>query len=87
MQGGLIHGFLTEEELHELTPAEMLPHQTPIPTQIIWSDEYYPSPQNERQKEVEARLLAMSDELGGKHGMSRREFFQTASGMAAASWR
>ena len=77
-------GFLTEDELQELTPAEMLPHQTPIPTQVVGSDEYYPSPQSERQKQVEARLLAMSDELGGQQGLSRRQFFQSASGMAAA---
>jgi uncharacterized protein len=77
-------GFLTEQELSELTPAEMLPHQTPIPTQVVGSDEYYPSPQSERQKQVEARLLAMSDELGGKQGLSRRQFFQSAAGMAAA---
>src|SRR4029453_17600224 len=41
-------------------------------------------PQNERQREVEARLLAMADELGGKQGLDRRKFFQTAAGMAAS---
>ena len=77
-------GFLTDDELNELIPAEMLPHTTPIPTQIISSDEYYPAPQSEQQAQVEARLLDMSDELGKKQGLSRREFFQTAAGMAAA---
>ena len=48
------------------------------------SDEFYPDPQNERQREVEARLLAMADDLGGKQGLSRRRFFQTAAGMAAS---
>jgi hypothetical protein len=33
---------------------------------------------------VEARLLAMADQLGGKQGLDRRRFFQTAAGMAAA---
>ena len=65
-------------------PAEMLPHTTPIPTQIISSDEYMPAPQSDKQKEVEARLLDMGDELGKKQGLSRREFFQSAAGMAAA---
>jgi hypothetical protein len=65
-------GFLTEDELNQLIPAEMLPHTTPIPTQIISSDEYMPPPQSEKQKEVEARLLDMSDDLGKKQGLSAR---------------
>jgi hypothetical protein len=51
---------LTEEEVTSLMPSELVPHQTPIPTQIVSSDEFYPDPQNERQREVEARLLAMA---------------------------
>ena len=77
-------GFLSEKEIAELTPSEFCPYQTPIPTQIVSSDEYYPDPQNEKQREVEARLLAMADDLGGKQGMDRRAFFQTAAGMAAS---
>ena len=75
---------LTEEELAALMPSEMLQHKTPIPTQIVSSDEFYPDPQNERQREVEARMLAMADDLGGKQGLDRRRFFQSAAGMAAA---
>ena len=63
---------LTEEEVTSLMPSELVPHQTPIPTQIVSSDEFYPDPQNERQREVEARLLAMPDALGGKPGLDRR---------------
>jgi uncharacterized protein len=77
-------GFLSEKELAELIPSELCPHQTPIPTQIVSSDEYYPDPQNEKQREVEKRLLAMADELGRKQGLDRRRFFQTAAGMAAS---
>jgi hypothetical protein len=76
-------GFLTGKEIAELMPSELLPHATPIPTQCVSSDEYTPPPQSEKQKEVEARLLAMGDELGARQGLSRREFFQTAAGMAA----
>src|ERR1700743_3016189 len=75
---------LTEEELAALMPSELCQWQTPIPTQIVSSDEFYPDPQNERQREGEARLLAMADELGGKQGLDRRKFFQTAAGMAAS---
>src|SRR3977135_2560392 len=77
---------LTDEELAALMPSELCRYQTPIPTQIVASYEFYPDPQNERQREVEARLLAMADDLGGKQGMDRRKFFQTAAGMAASWW-
>src|SRR6201991_4035339 len=75
---------LTDEELAALMPSELCQYQTPIPTQIVASDEFYPDPQNENQREVEARLVAMADELGGKQGLDRRRFFQTAAGMAAS---
>jgi predicted TIM-barrel fold metal-dependent hydrolase len=77
-------GLLSDHELSQLTPAELCPHRTPIPTQNVSSDEFYPAPQNEMQRAVEARLLAKADELGPKRGLDRRRFFQTASGMAAA---
>ena len=75
---------LTDEELAALMPSELCQYPTPIPTQIVSSDEFYPDPQNERQREVEARLLAMADDLGGKQGLDRRKFFQTTAGMAAS---
>ena len=75
---------LSDQELAYLTPSELVRHHTPIPTQIVSSDEFYPDPQNDRQREVEARLLAMADDLGGRQGLDRRRFFQTAAGMAAS---
>jgi uncharacterized protein len=77
-------GFLNDAELAELTPSELVAHRTPIPMQVVSSDEYYPAPQNERQREVERRLLSMADTIGARHGMDRRRFFQTAAGMAAS---
>jgi hypothetical protein len=77
-------GFLSEQELAELTPSELLPNQTPIPTQVVSSDEFYPDPQNDKQREVEARILDMADDLGKKQGLDRRGFFKTAAGMAAS---
>jgi uncharacterized protein len=65
-----VSGFLSEKEIAELVPSELCPYQTPIPTQIVSSDEYYPDPQSEKQREVEARLLAMADDLG-KQGLDR----------------
>src|ERR1700709_1533063 len=75
---------LTDAELAALMPSELCGYKTPTPTQMVGSDEFYPDPQNERQREVEARLLAMADDLGARQGMDRRKFFQTAAGMAAS---
>jgi predicted TIM-barrel fold metal-dependent hydrolase len=52
--------------------------------QIVASDEYMPEPQSPAQAQVQARLYAMADEYGRKQGLSRRKFFQSATGMAAA---
>jgi len=76
--------LLSDREIAALTPAELDPHRTPVPTQAVSSDEFWPAPQTREQAQVEARLLAMGDELGKHQGLSRRRFFQTASGMAAA---
>jgi uncharacterized protein len=76
--------FLSDEDKAKLTPAEDLPHFTPIPTRIVSSDEYFPPPQTSKQRELEGRLLALGDELSQRQGVSRRKFFQSAAGMAAA---
>jgi hypothetical protein len=76
--------LLSAEEMAELLPAETSSFPSPIPTQIVSSDEYLPAPQSEKQKEVEARLKDLGDALAEKQGLSRRRFFQTASGMAAS---
>ena len=76
--------FLTDEQLSELQPAETASFPSPVPTQIVSSDEYMPIPQSAKQREVEARLKDLSDRLARRQGLSRRRFFQTASGMAAS---
>ena len=76
--------FLDDGLISGLLPAETSSFPSPVPTQIVSSDEYLPLPQTEQQKEVEARLIAMSDRLAKSQGLSRRRFFQTAAGMAAS---
>jgi predicted TIM-barrel fold metal-dependent hydrolase len=76
--------FLTDEMISGLLPAETSSFPSPVPTQIVSSDEYLPVPQTERQREVEARLKDLSDRLAKRQGLSRRHFFQTAAGMAAS---
>jgi predicted TIM-barrel fold metal-dependent hydrolase len=77
-------GFLSPDELAALQPAETASFPSPIPTQVVSSDEFMPIPQTENQKSVEARVKELGDRYGRKNGLSRRQFFQTAAGMATA---
>jgi uncharacterized protein len=77
-------GLLSDKELGALVPADQIDSGTPIPTQLVSSDEYLPIKQTERQKQVEARMNELGDEYGRRNGLSRRRFFQTAAGMTAA---
>jgi hypothetical protein len=43
-------GFLSEDELASLRPSEISAFSGPVPTQIVSSDEYYPTPQTTRQR-------------------------------------
>src|ERR1700723_400149 len=76
--------YLSDEMISGLLPAETSSFPSPMPTQIVSSDEYLPVPQTAQQREVEARLTDMSDRLAKHQGLSRRRFFQTAAGMAAS---
>jgi uncharacterized protein len=76
--------LLSPAEMDQLLPAETHSFRGPVPTQIVSSEEYFPTPQTRAQREVEARLKALGDELGRHQGMSRRAFFRSAAGMAAA---
>jgi len=75
---------ISDEERAQLLPAEDLTSRLPLPTQIVASDEYFPEPQSRQQKAVEARLMARGQAMADKLGISRRRFFQSAAGMAAA---
>lgn len=76
--------YLTDEMISGLMPAETASFPSPVPTQIVSSDEFEPVPQSPRQKQVEARLTDMSERIAARLGTSRRRFFQTAAGMAAS---
>ena len=76
--------LLSDAELARLAPAEIDTFPGPIPTQIVASEEFAPVPQTLAQRQVEARLKGLGDELARHQGMNRRQFFRTAAGMAAA---
>jgi predicted TIM-barrel fold metal-dependent hydrolase len=75
--------MLTPEELEKLAGAETL-FRSPIPVQSLSSDEFMPGPQTPKQREFEARIKALGSDLAKRNGMSRRAFFKTSAGMAAA---
>src|ERR671925_1402368 len=77
-------GWLDPAELRQLLPAETAAFPAPIPTQSVSSDEFMPAPQTARQREFEARVKEYGTELARHQGLSRRAFFKTAAGMAAA---
>ena len=76
--------LLSDRERELLLPAEMAAFDSPVPTQIVSSDEFAPTAQTRAQREVEARLKTLADELARRQGLGRREFLRTAAGMAAA---
>jgi hypothetical protein len=75
--------LLSQEELDQLSPAESL-FRSPIPVQFVSSDEFMPGLQTPQQREFEARVKQLGAKLAKRHGMSRRRFFKTSAGMAAA---
>jgi predicted TIM-barrel fold metal-dependent hydrolase len=77
-------GWLTDEERRSLAPAERALPRLPIPVQAVSSDEFMPVPQTPKQRELERRLKQLGSELARHQGLTRRQFFRTASGMAAA---
>jgi uncharacterized protein len=76
--------MLSPAELARLSPAETSALASPIPTQVVSSDEFFPIAQTAKQKMVEARLKDLADAHARKNGLSRRKFFKTAAGMATA---
>ena len=71
-------------DLAPLEPAERASPRMPIPTRFVSSDEFLPSPQTPKQREVEARLKELGSRLARHQGMTRRRFFGTAAGMTSA---
>ena len=75
---------MSPQELEQVAYAEQHMFRSPIPTQSVSSDEFMPAPQSAKQREFEARVKDYGDALAKHQGLTRRRFFQTASGMAAA---
>jgi hypothetical protein len=77
--------WFSEAQLDRLAPADHADQvHSPIPTQMVSNGEYMPIGQTDQQKEVEARLAALSAQAAKKLGMSRRQFLTTSGGFAAS---
>jgi hypothetical protein len=77
--------WFSKEQLAAVSPADHadLVH-SPIPTQMVSNGEYMPIVQTDKQREVEARLAALSARAAKQLGMSRRKFLKTTGGFAAS---
>ena len=76
--------LLSDDERAGLLLAEEAGFDSPIPTQVVSSDEFVPIPQTECQRQVQVRLAVLAEELSRRHRMTRRRFLRTTAGMAAA---
>ena len=76
--------WLVKEELERVKLPDQHYERTPVPTQIVSNGEYTPIPQTPQQRQVVSRINELSDEISEKHGLSRRKFLKTGSGMAVA---
>jgi hypothetical protein len=74
----------SDHETDRPIPADRCEPRTPLPLRMVASEEYLPVRQSDKQRETEARLYALADEIAPKLGLSRRRFFGTAAGMTAA---
>ncbi len=77
-------GWLSDREFEDVAPAETAAFRSPVPTQIVSNGEYNPLPQTEKQRRVEGLIKSLGQGYAKRHGVSRRSFLQSASGMAAA---
>jgi predicted TIM-barrel fold metal-dependent hydrolase len=57
---------------------------SPVPTQVVSTEEFIPRPQNEQQKQVERLIGEMGEERAKKLGMDRRAFMASSMGLATA---
>jgi hypothetical protein len=55
---------------------------SPMPTQVLSTEEFIPRPQSEKQKQVEYLIGQMAEEKSKKLGMDRRTFMASAMGLA-----
>jgi hypothetical protein len=77
--------WMSPEQLAQCARADVADtFGSPVPTRMVSNGEYFPHPQTEEQKRVEARIQELADSASRKLGVSRRKFLASTGGMAAA---
>ena len=76
--------WISSKYFKKLANAEHAAYRSPIPTQMVSNGEYMPAAQTRAQAEVEHCIKEIADANGKRLGLSRRQFLETGSGMAAA---
>src|SRR5256885_11120372 len=77
--------WFSKAQLERLAPADHADRaHSPIPTQMVSNGEYMPIGQTDKQKEVEARLAALSAQAAKRLRISRRKFLATPGGLPAS---
>lgn len=76
--------WLSDEERRRLYGAERIGGPSPIPTREVSNGEFFPRRQTAQQQQVEQRIRALAEASSKRHGLTQRQFLQTACGMAAA---
>src|SRR5262249_26043313 len=56
----------------------------PIPTRLVSNEEFPPIPQTPEQRRVEHRILAETERLAPRLGLSRRQMLGGSGGMAVS---
>ncbi len=59
---------------------------TPVPTQVVSTEEFIPRPQNPQQKQIEDLIGQLAEEKSKRLGMDRRSFLAGPLGLATAFW-
>ena len=59
---------------------------SPVPTQVVSTEEFIPRPQNARQKQVEELIGRLAEEKSKSLGVDRRVFMAGSMGLATAFW-
>ncbi len=59
---------------------------SPVPTQVVSTEEIWPRPQNRVQTRWEQRIGELAAENARRIGLDRRAFMRTGMGMATAFW-
>jgi uncharacterized protein len=70
--------------VHKCDLDDWLGRYTPIPTQVVSNEEFYPLPQTPEQKAVEHHIGEMAERQARRLSIDRRSFLRTSAGMATA---